>query len=131
MNERKEFVELRLFIADPDQRPADLSRVTGSVVLTPKSGAPVEKDFQLMMPDPPQGVPASDPRVLSDGHLVRAAVVRPDGPFRWDKPGPGMPSVYLKADLPAEAAEKDATATVTLKFPSGKEKLDLGALFPK
>lgn len=124
-----DYVEFRIFIADRDQRPADLTLATGSVLIAPQSGKPVMKDLQLMMPDPPQGVPATEPKALADGRQLRWSVVKPSEPFATDRPAPGTPSAYLKADLPASAASADTTATVMLKFPSGKETLDLGTVF--
>lgn len=126
-----DYIELRLFIADRDQRPADLSRVTGSVLVAPKSGKPLKKDFQLMMPDPPQGMPAVDPKAMADGHQLRWSLVRHTEAFGADRPAPGTPSVYLKADLPAAAVAADTTVTVTLEFPSGRETIDLGTVFSR
>ena len=53
MEDRKGFVEVRLFVADREQNPADLSKVTGSVILIPQGAPAMKKDLQLMMPETP------------------------------------------------------------------------------
>jgi hypothetical protein len=130
-DEKKTFVEVRVYVADPNQKPADLSLVTGSLLLAPKQGAPLKKDLQLMMPDPPQGAPDAEPRVLPDGHAVRATAVEFSGPFQRDSSKGGPPSVYFKADVPSELARKETSATLTLHFPAGKQKVELPSLFPR
>ena len=129
MDDRESFVELRLFVSDRDQKPADLSRVTGSVILLPQGAAPLKKDLQLMMPEPALGVPAAQPHPLPDGHQVRVAVAKFFSPFQPDESAGGPPSVYFKADVPSELARKDTAAKVELQFPSGKQKLDLQSPF--
>ena len=123
------FVEIRFFIADPEQKPADLSRVTGSLILLPRGAPPLKKDLQLMMPEPALGVPAAQPRRLQDGHQVRVAVARFFSPFQRDESAGGPPSVYFKADIPSEAARKDTAAKVEFQFPSGRQQLDLPSPF--
>jgi hypothetical protein len=123
------FVEIRFFVADQDQKPADLSKVTGSLLLLPQGAPPIKKDLQLMMPEPALGVPAAEPHALPDGHQVRVAVAKYFSPFQPDKSAGGPPSVYFKADLPSEAARKDTAAKVEFTFPSGRQRLDLPSPF--
>lgn len=123
--EKKDFVEFRVFVAEADDAPSDLSLVTGSVLLSPKSGTPLQKDLQLMMPDPPLKTPATEPQVLKDGHRVRTSVAKHGRPFEAGRfQEGGRPAVYFKADLPADLA-RDAGAVILLKFPAGEQKLEL------
>lgn len=127
------FVEIRVFVADRDDRPADLTRVTGSLLVVPRSGSPTKKDFQLMTPSPAMNVPGGvEPRPLQDGHSIRIELVEAESAFQTAQgQGDGRPSVYLKADLEAELAQKGSSATVFLNFPSGKQRLEIGTLFVK
>ena len=131
MSPSERFVEVRLFISDRNQKPEDLSLVTGSILLLPKSGPPLKKDFQLMMPEPPLGVPAGAAHPLPDGRQVRVAVADFSSPFQGDRPTGAVTSVYLKADVPMETASKETTVTVSLQFPAGKQELELRSLFEK
>jgi hypothetical protein len=130
MPDRKTFVELRVFVADRDQKPADLSQVLGSVILIPEGAPPMKKDLQLMMPEPAAGVPPVQPRALPDGQQVRVAIAKFFTPFQRDESAAGgPPSVYFKADVPSELAQKSTSARIELQFPSGKQKLDLPSPF--
>ena len=124
-NERETFVELRLFVSAGEQKPADLSRVTGSLILVPQGAPPLKKDLQLMMPEPALGVPASQPHALPDGHQVRVAVAKFFAPFQPDESAGGPPSVYFKVDVPSALARKATSARVELRFPAGRQQLDL------
>ena len=126
----EKFVEVRVFVADKDQKPANLSQVTADLALAPKEGRPLKRGLQLMMPDPAQGMPETAPQSL--GSLqIRATVLKFDRPFELDKPGTGTPAVYFKADVPAELAKPGTVATVHFAFPSGKQKVELKSLFSK
>jgi hypothetical protein len=129
MDDRKGFAELRLFVADREQKPADLSKVTGSVLLIPQGAPPMKKDLQLMMPEPAVGIPAAKPHALPDGHQVRVAVAKFFLPFQSDESAGGPPSVYFKADVPSDLARKDTVAKVELQFPSGKQTFELQSPF--
>jgi hypothetical protein len=126
----EKFVEVRVFVADKDRKPADLSQVTADLSLAPREGKPLKRAFQLMMPDPAQSMPDTDPQTLG-GLQIRAAVARFERPFEVDKPGNGTQAVYFKADVPAELAKPSTVATVHFTFPSGKQKVELKSLFSK
>jgi hypothetical protein len=126
----REFSELRVFVADRQGRSEDLSLVTGSVMLTPKEGAPFKRDLQLMMPDPAEGAPSTTPRSLPDGRQLRLELVDFPGPFRQERRETRSPSVYLKADLPAEMA-RSASAKIVLQFGDATQELDLPSLSGK
>lgn len=126
----EKFVEVRVFVADRDQKPADLSQVTADLALAPKEGKPLKRGLQLMMPDPAQGMPETEPQTLG-GLQIRATVATFDRPFELDKPGAGKPAVYFKADVPAELAKPSTVAIVHFTFPSGKQKVELKSLFSK
>jgi hypothetical protein len=128
---KENFLEVRLYVSDREQKPEDLTLVTGSLLLTPQSGPPLKKDFQLMMPAPPEGVPTVEAHSLPDGHQLRVAIASFDTAFQVSRPAGSPPSVYFKADIPAEKALKDSTATICLQFPSGKQLLELQSLFGK
>jgi len=129
-DEKKSFVEVRLFVTERDGKPSDLSLVKGSLSLVPKEGKPLKRDLQLMMPEPPLSPPSVDPVRLPDGHQVRVAVQEFGAPFQVDKPADsGAGSVYLKADVPAELARKDVAATLMIHFPTGKHLVELRPLF--
>ena len=129
-DEKKKFVEVRVFVADRSEKPADLSLVNASLLLVPKEGKPWRRDFQLMMPDPPASVPASKPHALPDGRQIRTAVIEFSEPFQRDpSPGGGAASVYFKVDVPAEAARKGTPATLQFQFPEGTQKLEIRSLF--
>jgi hypothetical protein len=120
---------VRLFVVDREQKPADLSKVTGSVILIPQGAPPMKKDLQLMMPEPAVGIPAAPPQALPDGHQVRVAVAKFFSPFQSDESAGGPPSVYFKVDVPSDLARKDTAATAEFQFPSGKQKVDLPSPF--
>jgi hypothetical protein len=125
-------VELRVFVADRDDNPADLTRVSGTLHVVPKSAPPMKKALQLMMPDPPPLVPTAELRPLGDGHSIRVVLAEGSGAFGAEgPPGDGPGSVYLKVDLDAELARKGSSATVHLDFPSGKQTIEIGWLFVK
>jgi hypothetical protein len=124
------FVEVRVFVADKDHKPADLSLVTADLALAPREGQPLKRGMQLMMPDPPQGSPEAEPQTLG-GLQIRTTVARFDRPFELDKPGAGTPAVYFKADVPAELAKPSTSVTVHFTFPTGKQKIELKSLFTK
>ncbi|HLY73146.1 MAG TPA: hypothetical protein VKU80_03435 [Planctomycetota bacterium] len=125
-DEKKKFMEVRIFVSDRDNKPSDLSLVTASLLLVSKSGDPMKRDLQLLMPDPPVGVPPVEARSLPDGHLIRLAVAEFAEPFQAAQPAAGTPSVYFKADVPEHM--KGSQAAVTFHFPTGKQKLELGPL---
>ena len=129
MDDRETFVELRLFVSDREQKPADLSRVTGSLILVPQGAPPLKKDLQLMMPEPALGVPASQSHAFPDGHQVRVAVAKFFSPFQPDESAGGPPSVYFKVDVPSALARKDTAAKVELRFPAGRQQIDLPSPF--
>jgi hypothetical protein len=126
----EKFVEVRVFVADKDQKPADLSLVFAQLTLKPKEGQPLKRGLQLMMPDPAQSMPDTEPQTLG-GLQIRTAVARFERPFELDKPGSGKQAVYFKADVPAELAKPSTVATVHFTFPSGKQKIELKSLFNK
>lgn len=126
----EKFVEVRVFVADKDRKPADLSQVTAQLALKPKDGRPLRKGLQLMMPDPAQSMPDTEPQALG-GLQIRAAVATFERPFETDKPGAGTPAVYFKADVPAELAKPSTAAVVHFAFPTGKQKVELKSLFSK
>ena len=127
--ESKKFVEVRVFVGDQNQKPADLSLITADLSLMPPEGKPLKRALQLMMPDPAIGAPEVEPQALPDGRQVRAAVARFSRPFELDRGATGTPSVYFKADVPEELAKPSTLATVEFHLPTGKQKVELKSLF--
>jgi hypothetical protein len=127
----KKFVEVRLWVAEADGKSADLSLVNADLTLAPRDGKPIKRAFQLMMPDPPQGMPKTEAQTLPDGHQIHVGVAEFDRPFDLDKPASGKPAVYFKADVPAELAKEGTAATVHFTFPSGKQQAEIKSLFRK
>lgn len=125
MADAKEFLEIRIRLADREGRPMDLSHAQAEIALKPKQGPGLVQAMQLMVPAP--GAAAAleaaemPPVRLEDGSTLRLAVLRPRRPFE----APGQATAYFKADVETPPGGGEIAAKLTLALPQGKRVLDL------
>jgi hypothetical protein len=126
---REKCLELRIYVSETDQKPADLSRTTGAIVLVPKDGKPLKKDLQLMTPESAPPPPTGKAHPFPGGQLLRLDVTEFSKPFETVPAEKSGASPYFKADVPAEQARNSEVLTVVLQTPAGKQKVEIPSPF--